>query len=81
MAMGMFSACMFRYFKMPAPAVAFIIWALLIGFAQIYVGVHYPGDVMVGFIIGGIIGYAIWLLLKKMVISRFNHSHKTPKHI
>jgi len=81
MAMGMFSACMFRYFKMPAPAVAFIIWALLIGFAQIYVGVHYPGDVLVGFIIGGIIGYAIWLLLKKMVISRFNHSHKTPKHI
>jgi hypothetical protein len=37
--------------------------------------------VMVGFIIGGNIGYAIWLLLKKMVISRFNHSHKTPKHI
>lgn len=29
-----------------------IFWAFAIGFAQIYVGVHYPSDVIAGFIVG-----------------------------
>lgn len=33
-----------------------LFWAISIGFAQIYVGVHYPLDVVFGFIVGGIIG-------------------------
>lgn len=32
-----------------------IFWALSIGFAQIYVGVHYPSDVVAGFILGTMI--------------------------
>jgi len=34
-----------------------LFWAISIGFAQIYVGVHYPLDVLFGFLVGGIIGY------------------------
>ncbi|HUM53362.1 MAG TPA: phosphatase PAP2 family protein [Chitinophagales bacterium] len=34
-----------------------IFWALSIGFAQIYVGVHYPSDVLVGFLLGTLIAY------------------------
>lgn len=34
-----------------------LFWAISIGFAQIYVGVHYPLDVLFGFLLGGIIGY------------------------
>lgn len=34
---------------------AFYAWALLVCFAQVYIGVHYPLDVLCG----GIIGYAI----------------------
>ncbi len=34
-----------------------IFWALSIGFAQIYVGVHYPSDVVAGFILGTLIAY------------------------
>ena len=34
-----------------------IFWALSIGFAQIYVGVHYPGDVVAGFILGILIAF------------------------
>lgn len=28
------------------------LWAFLVGYAQIYVGVHYPGDVLVGSLVG-----------------------------
>lgn len=34
-----------------------IFWALSIGFAQIYVGVHYPSDVIAGFTLGTLIAY------------------------
>jgi membrane-associated phospholipid phosphatase len=36
---------------------AFYIWPALIGYAQIYVGVHYPLDVLCGSILGAITGY------------------------
>ncbi len=32
-------------------------WALSIGFAQIYVGVHYPSDIIAGFLLGILIAY------------------------
>ena len=34
-----------------------VLWAFSISFAQIYVGVHYPGDVVFGGILGAMIGY------------------------
>ncbi len=34
-----------------------LLWAVSIGFAQVYVGVHYPLDVLSGFIVGGIIAF------------------------
>ena len=34
----------------------FIIWGLLIGYAQIYVGLHYPLDFLVGSLLGAFIG-------------------------
>lgn len=33
-----------------------IFWALLIGYAQIYVGVHYPTDIIGGWLLGYVIG-------------------------
>lgn len=33
-----------------------LFWAFSIGFSQIYVGVHYPLDVLFGFLLGGLIG-------------------------
>lgn len=36
---------------------ALFIWAGLIAFAQVYVGVHFPGDVVVGALIGLLIAY------------------------
>jgi membrane-associated phospholipid phosphatase len=40
----------------------FLFWAALISFAQVYVGVHYPLDVLSGAVIGSAIGYGMgWL--------------------
>ena len=40
----------------------FITWALIIGFAQIYVGVHYPVDVVSGFLLGVLVSViSVWI--------------------
>jgi undecaprenyl-diphosphatase len=48
----------------PRPAPAFLVLAALIGYSRVYVGVHYPGDVVVGALLGVAIGVvAIGLLV------------------
>ncbi len=37
-----------------------ILWSFIISYSRIYVGVHYPGDVLTGMFIGGIIGYLFY---------------------
>ena len=54
---------------------AFLPWALLIGFAQVYVGVHYPFDVLCGFLLGSLVGATMALLYKKSKWTYFSH-HK-----
>lgn len=42
------------------------LWAVSIGYAQIYVGVHYPFDVLAGGIIGGLIGCFVAFYFQKL---------------
>lgn len=42
----------------------FFIWAGSIAFAQVYVGVHYPFDVIVGMMVGVLIGYLMLTAMK-----------------
>ena len=49
---------------------AIFIWARLVGYSRAYLGVHYPGDVIVGFLVGAFFGYLCYqlhsLALKKL---------------
>ena len=42
--------------------ISIILWALVIGYSRIYLGVHYPGDVICGSLLGALVGWSIYKL-------------------
>lgn len=57
--------------------VLFLIWAGVIGFAQIYVGVHYPLDVFVGSLLGFLIGFSTFTIYQKANQIYFKNTNNT----
>lgn len=44
-----------------------VFWAILVGYSRIYVGVHFPGDVFVGFIFGVLTGLLFFYIYQKFL--------------
>ena len=43
-------------------SVAMILWALLNCWTRLYLGVHFPGDILCGLLWGGVVGTGMWFL-------------------
>lgn len=52
-------------FSMKCSRWLFILWAAIICWAQIYVGVHYPGDILGGMVIGGSLAYLMYWIYQR----------------
>jgi len=48
----------------------FFIWPLLFGISRLFVGVHYPLDVITGYIAGAIVGYGFYKIYNYTITSR-----------
>ncbi len=48
--------------RFPNLVFVLLFWSFLVGYSRIYVGVHYPLDVLTGFTFGGLIGWMFYKL-------------------
>jgi len=55
------------FFKNKAVSVLLIIWAIIVAYSRIYLGVHYLGDVLGGAILGIVIAFIVYYLFKKIL--------------
>ncbi|MGQ1787804.1 phosphatase PAP2 family protein [Saccharicrinis sp. GN24d3] len=55
-----------------------LVWSVFVGYSRIYLGVHFPGDVLGGFVLGASLGYIVYkiygaLLPKFVRLTFFNN--------
>ncbi|MBI4417693.1 MAG: phosphatase PAP2 family protein [Ignavibacteriales bacterium] len=50
------------HYRKPAISIPLFFWASAIGYGRIYLGVHYPSDVLGGMVIGSAAGLLVWSL-------------------
>lgn len=42
--------------------ISILVWATVIGYSRVYLGVHYPGDVICGAMLGALVGWGVYKL-------------------
>lgn len=49
------------------PLTLLLLWAALVSYSRVYLGVHYTGDIFVGALLGVLIGYLVYRLVASMI--------------
>lgn len=58
--------------------ISIFLWAFIMGYSRIYMGVHFVSDVWAGMLIGTILGWLVFILYRKILTGSF--SANKPKH-
>lgn len=54
----------------PWTAIVLYLWAFISSYSRIYIGYHYPGDILCGAALGVLIGLILWKLFQLFVIRK-----------
>tara|TARA_R110000850_G_scaffold277142_1_gene423511 strand:- start:20546 stop:21109 length:564 start_codon:yes stop_codon:yes gene_type:complete len=65
MALAVFMGLLFRNIYKYLPFLM-LFWAAIVAYSRIYLGVHYPLDIITGMVIGGLIGFGIYKLQQRL---------------
>jgi undecaprenyl-diphosphatase len=51
----------------PWPAIVLFLWAFISSYSRIYIGYHYPGDIITGAVLGALVGIIFWKVFQRIV--------------
>lgn len=71
-ALALFLFLLWRKRKHGKWAVLLFVWASVISISQVYVGVHYPGDILVGAILGLFLAYWAFYFCR-ILLKKYHH--------
>lgn len=54
--------------RYPWIKIPLLLWPTSISIAQVYVGLHYPADIIVGAVLGSLIAISVWRLYKNIIL-------------
>ena len=54
----------------PWPAIVLYLWAFISSYSRIYIGYHYPGDILCGAILGILIGLILWKVFQLTIVEK-----------
>jgi undecaprenyl-diphosphatase len=54
----------------PWTAIVLYFWAFVSSYSRIYIGYHYPGDILCGAILGILIGLILWKVFQLTIVEK-----------
>lgn len=64
--------------KLRTMAIIMLIWAALVSYSRVYLGVHYPGDILVGGMVGALealLVFGLWRVIQNFKYSKQRHQN------
>ena len=54
----------------PWTAIVLFFWAVVSSYSRIYIGYHYPGDILCGALLGVLVGLILWKVFQRVVVRK-----------